>query len=189
MPSRNTALIMVLLAAVAAGIAFYGVFQPMVVVSTQRITLFNNAEIRCDDLRASFLLLRIPSSARLYIDTDPSNPGWPFYYGGIVSVSVNGYRVKSYDPPLVDKDEIDIVDRLQTGFNEVVLAPKVAALLCAVQTQGTVTAYIEAVYTEEDGGEGGGGGVGGGTPVNTVILVISLSMTVAAVYMLVKRRG
>ncbi|MEM1944082.1 MAG: hypothetical protein QXE52_08380 [Candidatus Caldarchaeum sp.] len=183
--SRQLTTLLIFAGVVAVIILFTG-FSPLS-VTQHRINLFSSAMIKCDDLRTSFLLLSKPSQARLYIDADPSAPYPPFYYGGIVRITINGDVAKSYDPPLLDKDEVNVTSLLRVGFNEVVIVPKVAAFLCAVQGQGTVSAYIVAVYISDDDGGGGGGGVGGDAAA--IAMLAGLAVSIAAVYMYVRRRG
>jgi LPXTG-motif cell wall-anchored protein len=58
--------------------------------------------------------------------------------------------------------------------------PKVAAILCNIQTQGLLNGFIELTYPP-DGGGGGGGGGGGNTPdQNTLILVAGVGLIAAA---------
>lgn len=178
---------LLIFAGVVAVIVLLTGFSPLS-VTQQRINLLSSATIKCDDLRSTFLLFSKPSQARLYVDTDPSAPYPPFYYGGIVSITINGQAAKSYDPPLLDTDEVDVTSLLRVGFNEVVIAPKVAAILCAVQSQGTVSAYITAVYISDDG-DGGGGGGGGGSDTAAIALLAGVSLITAAVYVYVRRRG
>ncbi|MEM4301547.1 MAG: hypothetical protein QXQ70_03135 [Candidatus Caldarchaeum sp.] len=162
---------------------------PLQVTGGERISLWSAAEIHCDDMVSRPFLWQTPSSAKLVIDADPVTPSWPFYYGGIVAIVVNGETVKTYDPPLVDKDELDISGRLKMGFNEVRAVPKVAALLCNVQTQGMLSGYIDVTYSPPGGGGGGDGGHIGGEGGLTILIVVGLGLMVGAVFFMVRRRG
>jgi hypothetical protein len=148
------------------------------------IPLWSGAEIKCNDLEASFWLWRMPETARLTIDTDPSQPYPPFYAGGIAQVYVNNLLVKSYDPPLLDKDTIDIVDKLHTGFNKVKAVPKVIWLICNIQTQGLLSGFVEVTYPP------GGGGELGDIPLNTILIVAGMAISLIAIsYIILRRRG
>jgi len=163
-----------LLVFAALGVAAIVLVTPLTPLSTTNtISLWSAVEIRCDDLTASTILLRRPSRAILHIDTDPSAPYWPFYYGGIVQVVVNDVVVKSYDPPLLDKDSIDISEHVQM-FNRFKVVPKVAAIICNVETQGVVSGHLEVTYPSDGGGGGGGnGGWGGGEWWNPQLIILA----------------
>jgi hypothetical protein len=174
--NRDTLLLLAALLAIPL-IFFTGVVRLQTTPET--VTLWSGAEIRCSDLEASFWLWRMPQTARLTIDTDPSAPYPPFYFGGIAQVHVNNVLVKSYNPPLLDRDTIDVLEYLRTGFNKVKVVPKVASILCSIQTQGVLSGYVELTYASQDGGGGGGGGVGM-PDQNTLILVAGVGLMVAA---------
>jgi len=178
MPDMDREALLLLAALLAIPIIFFtGVIRLQTTPET--ITLWSGAEIRCDDLEAVFWLWRMPQTARLTIDTDPSAPYPPFYYGGIAQVYVNDVLVKSYDPPLLDRDTLDVVQHLRTGFNKVKAVPKVAAILCNIQTQGLLSGYVELAYPPPDGGGGGGGG-GGMPDQNTLIIVAGVGLMATA---------
>jgi hypothetical protein len=190
MPAMDREALLLLAALLAIPLLFFtGVIRLQTTPET--ITLWSGADIRCDDLEAVFWLWRMPQTARLTIDTDPSAPYPPFYYGGIAQVYVNDVLVKSYDPPLLDRDTLDVVQHLRTGFNKVKAVPKVAAILCNIQTQGLLSGFIELTYPP-DGDGGGGGGGGGNTPdQNTLILVAGVGLIAAAfiIFWRSSRRG
>jgi hypothetical protein len=95
--------------------------------------------------------------------------------------------VKSYDPPLLDRDTLDVVQHLRAGFNKVKAVPKVAAIICNIQTQGVLSGYVELTYPPPDGGGGGGGG-GGMPDQNTLILVAGVGL-IAAAFIILWRSG
>ena len=179
----------ILLLALLAGVAVIFVAGPalrLAIIPAETVSLWRGAEIRCDDLTATVFLFRMPSRAVLHVDTDPSAPYWPFYYGAIVQIIVNDAVVKTYDPPLLDKDTVDITSKIRTGFNSFKLVPKVAAILCSVQTQGIVNGHLELTYPSDGGG--GGDGVGGGPDLNTVLIAAGAGLTIISAYFIIRRR-
>jgi hypothetical protein len=184
MPAMDREALLLLAALLAIPLLFFtGVI--MLQTTPETITLWSGTEIRCGDLERSFWLWRMPATAQLYIDTDPVAPYPPFYFGGIAQVYVNDVLVKSYYPPLLDRDTLDVVQHLRTGFNKVKAVPKVAAMLCNIQTQGLLSGFIELTYPTDGGG-------GGNTPdQNTLILVAGVGLIAAAliIFWRSSRRG
>ncbi len=154
--------------------------SPFTPLSTiDRISLWSSAEIRCDDLTASTIFLRQPQRVVLHIDVDPKAIGsWPFYYGGIEKIIVNDVVVKTYNPPLMDIDYIDITEHIRM-FNDFRVVAKVTPLICNLETQSIVTGWLEVTYSD-----GGGGGGGGDLPSNTIVLLLGGGLVVFSAFLL-----
>jgi hypothetical protein len=185
MPAMDREALLLLAALLAIPLLFFtGVIKLQTTPET--ITLWSGAEIRCDDLGGRFWLWSMPATAQLYIDTDPVAPYPPFYFGGIAQVYVNNRLVKSYNPPLLDKDTLDVLEFLSVGLNKVKVVPKVAGIVCQFQTQGLLSGYLEVTYPA-----GGGGGGIGMPDQNTLILVAGVGLIAAAfiIFWRASRRG
>jgi hypothetical protein len=177
--NRDTLLLLAALLAIPL-IFFTGVVRLQTTPET--IMLWNDVEVRCDPLEASLWLLSQPNRAVLRIDTNPSRPYPPLYTGGVTRVLVNGEVVKSYNPPLLDQDEIDVTPHIKWGINglnrfKVVFNVDMPPF-CSLGTQATFTGSLEATYLPRDGG-GGNDGVRW-LDQNMLILILGVTLIIAA---------
>jgi hypothetical protein len=181
MPAMDREALLLLAALLAIPLLFFtGVIKLQTTPET--ITLWSDAEVRCDPLEASVWLFSQPNRAVLRIDTNPSRPYPPLYTGGVTRVLVNGEVVKSYDPPLLDQDEIDVTPYIKSGIGglnrfKVVFNVDMPPF-CSLGTQATFTGSLEVTYLPRDGGGGNDGPRW--LDQNMLILILGVTLMIAA---------
>lgn len=175
-------LLSILAALAAVAITSYG--MPFITVSsTSRINIFNNKVVNCENPETLVLVVGTPRQAVIYIDTDPTAPYWPLYYGAITQVVINDKVVKTYSPPLVDTDNFEVSEHIGFGFNKIKFSMNHAPAICAIQQQATVNAYLEVIY-QDDGGDNGDGDL----DTNIILLGLGVALVGVSVYMMVGRK-